>query len=607
MRGLIHHALSLFLLIPFAPQSTSALSSSDATFYFSNLDTESREGYINWLANDGGLSSYPRHAFLPTADDPDNGAAIFWKIDGDRFNLAIAVYATGWVGFGLSEAGGMIGSDMVLYEASSHHTLTDAHVVESRALPIMDDCQDWTLKQATEAIVDGGKGWIILEMSRLLETGDPQDHAIVNDAGMIFPATRVIAAWGDSDSVAYHFGNKARSAVRLFSDLNESEDELLKLKSDGYFEIREDGYEIPVDDTTYHEVCKTFDDLKVDLNFPEGQNGVTMVGAIPVIMEETRQYIHHFTVYVTSDCDDHESRALIYAWAPGVAGWSLPDDVGFPIFDSDSNEAVFIEIHYDNPSHNVGKVDSSGIRFYYTNSKRDQDAAFLELGDPLVTLYGELINDGLTQYEFTCPGQCSSTFLGGESVTILWQSLHMHQTGVRMTHEVMRDGEVINKAAVDVYDFEQQGSFSVRQRPIEFMPGDSFRTTCYYRDGASFGLSSQEEMCIAFIMYYPAKSFWGYPWVCPYHTRDDMGSGCKQELNYGDLNSVEKLDRVFGNSLAECHIEEAVATTTAEIAKVPATTTTAATTTVPANNMTYANTEEVPVGKCHIIDTITSM
>ena len=162
----------------------------------------------------------------------------------------------------------------------------------------------------------------------------------------------------------------------------------------------------------------------------------------------------------------------------------------------------------------------------------------------------------------------------------------MHQTGVRMTHEVMRDGEVINKAAVDVYDFEQQGSFSVRQRPIEFMPGDSFRTTCYYRDGASFGLSSQEEMyvktllptfillffirrflnslfvscirCIAYIMYYPAKSFWGYPWVCPYHTWDDMGSGCKQELNYGDLNSVEKLDRVFGNSLAECHIEEAV-------------------------------------------------
>ena len=51
----------------------------------------------------------------------------------------------------------------------------------------------------------------------------------------------------------------------------------------------------------------------------------------------------------------------------------------------------------------------------------------------------------------------------------------------------------------------------------------------------------------------------------------------------------------------------AAATTTAEIAKVPATTTTAATTTVPANNMTYANTEEVPVGKCHIIDTITSM
>jgi len=36
----------------------------------------------------------------------------------------------------------------------------------------------------------------------------------------------------------------------------------------------------------------------------------------------------------------------------------------------------------------------------------------------------------------------------------------MHQTGVRMTNEVIRNGEVFHTAAVDVYDFEQQGRYA---------------------------------------------------------------------------------------------------------------------------------------------------
>ena len=36
----------------------------------------------------------------------------------------------------------------------------------------------------------------------------------------------------------------------------------------------------------------------------------------------------------------------------------------------------------------------------------------------------------------------------------------MHQKGVRMTSEVIRDGNVFHKAVVDVYDFEQQGAYA---------------------------------------------------------------------------------------------------------------------------------------------------
>ena len=42
-------------------------------------------------------------------------------------------------------------------------------------------------------------------------------------------------------------------------------------------------------------------------------------------------------------------------------------------------------------------------------------------------------------------------------IYIYFSVLHMHQTGVRMTNEVIRGGEVVHGAVSDVYDFDQQG------------------------------------------------------------------------------------------------------------------------------------------------------
>jgi hypothetical protein len=42
-------------------------------------------------------------------------------------------------------------------------------------------------------------------------------------------------------------------------------------------------------------------------------------------------------------------------------------------------------------------------------------------------------------------------------IFLFLSALHMHKSGVRMTNEVIRDGEVFHKAVVDVFDFDQQG------------------------------------------------------------------------------------------------------------------------------------------------------
>jgi hypothetical protein len=89
------------------------------------------------------------------------------------------------------------------------------------------------------------------------------------------------------------------------------------------------------------------------------------------------------------------------------------------------------------------------------------------------------------------------------------------------------------------------------QESYQVLPGDSFRTTCYYKDGVKFGIGSDDEMCIAFILYYPARDLLSMPWICP-HGVPDYGSGCVTELQQGDLDSVDELGRSFGASSGEC-------------------------------------------------------
>ena len=164
--------------------------------------------------------------------------------------------------------------------------------------------------------------------------------------------------------------------------------------------------------------------MRLILLFPRRMEIMLLVFlAVPIIDEDTAKLIHHFTVYQAKDCvysvDSVIFRSMVYGWAPGDEGMALPNDVGLPMFDNENKQAVYIEIHYHNPSLVSGMKDSSGIRFYYVNEERTHRAGILEIGDPWVMLGDTKINDGLTQYSFTCPGDCSSTFIAQEGVTIL--------------------------------------------------------------------------------------------------------------------------------------------------------------------------------------------
>ena len=88
------------------------------------------------------------------------------------------------------------------------------------------------------------------------------------------------------------------------------------------------------------------------------------------------------------------------------------------------------------------------------------------------------------------------------------------------------------------------GGFQPQQDAYQLKAGDKFRTTCYYKDGSVFKEGSQDEMCIAFLLYYPAREFAGFPFMCPYPGRFP----CYVEYVATDLNGYDDLGRVFGTS-----------------------------------------------------------
>jgi hypothetical protein len=127
----------------------------------------------------------------------------------------------------------------------------------------------------------------------------------------------------------------------------------------------------------------------------------------------------------------------------------------------------------------------------------------------------------------------------------------MHQAGLTMSNNQIRDGQVIrSNAHVDYFDFAQQGGYAVQQEPFQIYPADSFQTTCQYlTDNTTFGISSQEEMCVAFLLYYPRqkRSLFGFeaPYLCGY---DIPIPDCASDYERVTIESETELERTFGTS-----------------------------------------------------------
>lgn len=466
----------------------------------------------------------------------------------------------------------MRGSDTIMFSSESKD-LVDGYVLDDLVKPFTDTCQSWTLLNYT---IDSE--FIIFEASRDLDTGDTQDRALVDDKEGYLSPTRVIAAWGDSATPSFHGANFAIGTVRFFidgdDDLYESFASTMLRESEGSFDLKANDFVVPEEETTYIDICIDTDEL-MSQGVPMDQD-LHLIGIEDMIDPRARKHVHHFVVSATSvpfnssqSCDDDfELGDLVYMWAPGSVPSQPPSNVGIPFGGSAGYVALQIEIHYNNPSGIQGLLDSSGVRVYYTSKLREMDMGVLAVGDPSVELEERVLSKkgGLTQHGFTCPSDCTGNYFT-QPVTVFSEMLHMHENGKSISNEQIRKGEVIRSGVGQYYEFEAQGGLMVAQKPFEVQPGDAFRTTCTFdaQPGEKWGLASSDEMCIAYLLYYPKQDIpiadeetglvvARFQPICGVGF-DEFLPGCGSEYAITpDFNSVDQIDRDFGTENGVCGI-----------------------------------------------------
>ncbi len=232
--------------------------------------------------------------------------------------------------------------------------------------------------------------------------------------------------------------------------------------------------------------------------------------AFQAVIDDTT-HVHHIILYKLQspkpgvwDCSSMPQGARFqWGWAPGGEPLVMPDEAGFLVGD-DGDTHFGLQVHYNNPLADTDFVDSSGVNVFTTEHLRPNHAGVLMLG----TVGGIVIPPGMSEFpvENTCPASITSS-LAVAPLMILGSGLHAHELGRKLWTDQFRGGDLIGQIGKkDPYSFNDQGF-----EPVDatIMAGDELVTHCVYdstsRTEPTYGgESTQDEMCLNFLLYYPA-------------------------------------------------------------------------------------------------------
>lgn len=400
----------------------------------------------------------------------------------DYIEIVVASDATGWVGFGISDAGGMRGADMVIYETATD-TIADYYSMDYER-PQLDDCANsWTQLNTwmdTEETTNGE--FIAFQATRALDTNDKQDWPIFPlDGDPSTPPTIIIAAYGNTPTLQFHGrGNSVRSAVRFHGDSNaKSNVDFLREQSDGSLFIKASNVTVPVEESHYELVCVDLDDLFAQQGVNLDTIHVVGLDHSPSLKNngvDTTGLVHHFLVtgLATRCAEGNSLKRTLYVWAPGQDPLVFPTNVSMPLGSDSSYKALLFELHYTNLAGVVGVVDDTSVEIFYVNERRTHDAAVFTIGSAPDSfgIDGTPIPTGQSYHDFACRPECFLGPMGSNPVSVFAEGAHMHLNGARFRSTVTNTetGETTYEGRIDVWDYDQNGIKLFQFEPLHLSP-----------------------------------------------------------------------------------------------------------------------------------------
>ncbi|KAJ8300644.1 hypothetical protein KUTeg_022163, partial [Tegillarca granosa] len=409
--------------------------------------------------------------------DTNNDFKLYWKTNKTHITFETIVKTRGYVGFGISTNGKMFPADVIVGWVADDGTphLNDYHTT-GHVPPVLDRSQDWD------------------DTTHVIYSYHPDD-----------PQSPTSLPWHG----AMRRGQKS----------------MLLLSGPKQTNIR-----MPSDVKTYELLNGNYE---------------------PVITPGNELNVHHILIYHCLDNVDanmagrsyqcygaqrprelNSCYAVYLAWAIGGEAFYFPQNVGMSIGTSSDPTFFVMETHYDNPTMRTDMVDNSGIRVYYTPTLRQYDAGVIETGMHLIIIdhvfkillpnrpsMSKLIHvldirDGLTLIKCVkylhVHVQC---FIQGmqnqpQGVKVFGVLQHAHLLGRKIRTRLVRNGVEQEPIASDNhYDFDYQ-DFRLLKEERTILPGDSIIVECTHDSTGRTtpthgGLTTQDEMCLTFVLYYP--------------------------------------------------------------------------------------------------------
>jgi len=240
------------------------------------------------------------------------------------------------------------------------------------------------------------------------------------------------------------------------------------------------------------------------------------------ILNDNPAKLHHIILYTCDDIDQDYSglcpympssghscnfKNVVAAWAIGGDSIHFPLEAGMPMGGADGFNHIMMEVHYDN--YDLAPfTDSSGVRLHFTESLRQHDLGVMAVGSggPGIAIPpGNLQHD----WNFECPQTCTDQLDTDMNVSSFF--LHSHRVGRSIALRHVRDGQELPLLAEEpYYDFNYQTQVAKTPHTV-VKPGDRLLLKCTYdtsqrTDVTYGGASGQEEMCLAYLSYFPKHS-----------------------------------------------------------------------------------------------------